>query len=1857
MNKYNYRVKKIDNFIPDIPINEDSRDNLFSLATSHDIGGLEEFITTNSISLNVKNNNNQTIIHVLLDTENTTDEKDLLRCIKFLVNKGAYISNSDNFLLTPLFICIKKNYLYIFNYLLNEGANTNINTYDNLTVMHVLAQPGHITYDANGIQSIIPDKLPKFDMEKYKIIYNQIQDVLNLKSDEFNITILNEIAKQFYYHDEKEDFNNKLLIDEYEKDLLNEKKTNIFEKIKNKLEGFYTSDKIEEVDINDLNEKLTNIKNKLTDEISKEKMHILNNNVLNAIKNLAYSLELSIHYFFLKDPENTNIATSVIIATAERAMALNFTPDQLIEAFQQYDVIREAIQAVKAATSEAKRGGTKASDIINAIKTAVENPRFDNLINYEGSVYLAIQEAADADGPIAQIIKFPTNPNANDTAYYIGLAVKEAAIIRPQFVRIMHDIFQDLDNFTDNNNNVIYKQLPLIARDVVSNLTDIVIDTERAITDAIAAAIAATVTIEEQVQIVTVVQTCIGALVYATVYIKNKLSNIKLSNLSAVHTSVHTAVGAGVQNGIQLTPGLAQVANQEKLQRALTDPVVAVESVVNATYEAIKVVYTVILPLVNNNSITDDDGATYMIEAIKEALQYIEVSNEDIDTIIVIATEAAETAEENVGLKINAIMNILIQKNNVKIAVQIIQAVSAVPGTNKKIIDVIRKEVAILAVNAATIVVIDDNQEVLDIIYIDVAEAVTISLQELEYIDPIVRIAVLAAITNPKPTTPAAATFTRILNTALRTLYEENPHTNLSIIDDLNIDAINVVSNTTLIEIYTYDVVNRAVEFVDGYMLKQSAIIQIQIVTVLQSSIQSGLYAAVYTQNKVLNIELSNLSAVYVVVNTAVTAGVQRAIQLTPGLTQVANQEELQRALTDPVVATEAVIYALFMVSLVIHYVILPLVNADTISNDIGVKYIVEALKEALKLLPIIPEQFKNDDYNKLIKSYKLINIPQKYINYNISYNNSNNNIDIKQAVTLNNYKLPEGDITYAIDYFNLLYTFNEYVRDNYNPPAIIITNDIFQLYQCIQQIYKYNYIIYIFDKEKDKILKLKDNYIPKLNTGLKETINKLFDTNYYDLVRSVDIIKKQLETIKNLANDYIDNYNKLNGYNIYINPDANSPNIGIYPKIFFPTKTEITHTLNEENAIIAKCNDYIKYYKNKNNFFHNFVLYFQDIGKYQVPPPPRPNNNLLNGIPIQINYNINITDYFTNDTNQKNKFYFYDPIFLKLLKQRLINQFLTNNNIISIRTENESIYNLTLSQKLDGNIKKNILNEILNNKFDIFLNNAIDNLLKNKVSLYPNPIIFDNQIKELDFYAMLSESLGFSNILIPNYEFTNNKFLSISKNRFLKCILYFDTKYFEPTNISTLNYYKNNNSYIEKLLLKNKPLIFKTDIKGKTPIYYAIDGNNYNVIEKIIKENNTLLHYDNKNISPLRLCINKQLQHLNYLLDDDDDNDIHYLNHYINMLRTELKNNKISIPSNIESVFIIALFIQNHIWLEKASSFNLKNIVVSNTREKQIDDEYNNKENKSYDSDVNNNDFKYNDNDIKNNDRVNINYKKQENTNYNYNNEDNNKVFDKYYKKAKNLEKKNFGLYGSYWKNYDKNKKNKENILEHINKSKELKKLLKNLLEEHIETKNNDFNKPKYNNKELKILIEKLTLIKKKLEHYLKFINIRFNINKDNNYVVFLNKIYVHVLANIIGVDFYLAMEKLIVTYYIGKGALITDQNNVDNIKNNLLLLNKLLINNKLDNKTNINYLYITEPIPESVLKNTIKEILLKIIPNDNKEIINNFETIIFPMYRDLYKITYKYLKMFMSNYHKFIYNQYHGLDILILLLEKISS
>ena len=198
MNKYYNNTKK--NIITtfNIPINEESKDKLFSLATSLNLSELEEFITTNSISLHVKNNNNQSIIHVMLNAESTINEEELLRCIKFLVVRGAPISSIDNFNQTPIFICIKKNYSQIFKYLLDNNASLDINTYDDITPMHIICHSQHETYNRKSIENLIPEKIPKIKMEKYKYIYDKIKKNINLK-------IFNDIVKEFYVDDKKED--------------------------------------------------------------------------------------------------------------------------------------------------------------------------------------------------------------------------------------------------------------------------------------------------------------------------------------------------------------------------------------------------------------------------------------------------------------------------------------------------------------------------------------------------------------------------------------------------------------------------------------------------------------------------------------------------------------------------------------------------------------------------------------------------------------------------------------------------------------------------------------------------------------------------------------------------------------------------------------------------------------------------------------------------------------------------------------------------------------------------------------------------------------------------------------------------------------------------------------------------------------------------------------------------------------------------------------------------------------------------------------------------------------------------------------------------------------------------------------------------------------------------------------------------------------------------------------------------------------------------------------------------------------------------------------------------------------------
>jgi hypothetical protein len=629
------------------------------------------------------------------------------------------------------------------------------------------------------------------------------------------------------------------------------------------------------------------------------------------------------------------------------------------------------------------------------------------------------------------------------------------------------------------------------------------------------------------------------------------------------------------------------------------------------------------------------------------------------------------------------------------------------------------------------------------------------------------------------------------------------------------------------------------------------------------------------------------------------------------------------------------------------------------------------------------------------------------------------------------------------------------------------------------------------------------------------------------------------------------------------------------------------------------------------------------------------------------MDYNINIDNYTTNTDikNKAYKLYFYNPKYLKKHIQEKITNLLNIDRITRIEILKNNNYKNEIKNNFNNIIKNKILNKILEEKFYTFLANEINNFFKDKTNVDQAPINYTSNIEKPNLQEIILNSTGFGHILNPNYEFKNNKFFSISKNRFLEMILYFDTNYFKQTNFDKLEYYKDN-KFINNILDINS-LLNAVDTKGWTPIYYAIDGNNYKVIKDMLTSDKAILKkYDYKNISPLRLCINNQLQHLNYLFNDDDNKKIHFLDNYKEMLRKELNSNDVLIPLNIDAVFIITLHILNDIFVYNNNNDLPINMNI-NSRKEQIDKEYKNiVTDKKTDTQNKNDRFNKGDtninNELKEIDRP---YKPYRNLQYNYNDRDEtNTILIKYYEKARGSENTSYGSYGTYWNTYTQ-----YNKLNHIGESRKIQKYLKNL--KSLETPNLD--QPGYDTNKI---VKKKSLLKKqlsKLENYLNFINIRFNTNKDNAYIVFLNKIYVHVLANIIGVAFYLRMEELIISYYIDSNIENIDQNA---IKEQLKPLNKLLINNKLDD-TNINYLYIKEEKnPELVLKDKIKKFLESLSLINSIEIINTFETKVYPNYRDLYKITYKYLKMFTSNYHKFIYNQYHRLDILILLLENLS-
>jgi hypothetical protein len=1384
---------------------------------------------------------------------------------------------------------------------------------------------------------------------------------------------------------------------------------------------------------------------------------------------------------------------------------------------------------------------------------------------------------------------------------------------------------------------------------------------------------------------------------YATVYAQNEVLALppgggaaarpKVANISAVYSAVDANVLEGVYRAASaflIPTSENQEQLQDKLQKELSDQKVAIEAIVRATQQIVLAIVGVVgaaLPIATINPLI-------VINAIKQALINIGASGNNINTIIDLANKAADRAGAIDADKINAIKNIFITNiNAVREVFLAINAATKVKYINNIVINYIREQLVEAVTQAAAtaaagggvmpigVVINYINREINDngSIFTFIKKSLNITNDEINStVGKNIRRNIkrnISTALNPTiapPELPGVVVRVLAHNHGVATIQLNITNASNSAIHI--VQHVNTIKTEINIAIQNIPGAINAIAPANAVPIGKRPAMELKVLAVLQTAIRSAMYATVYAQNEVLALppgggaarpKVANISAIYAAVDANVLEVVYSAANsfLVERLSnQDKLQQELQEALSDKKVAIEAIVRAGQQITLALlgdGGAIPTILNPN---NAITPDILINAIEKALRIPHFLPQHFKlGDNYNNLIESYKLINIPQRYINFNLTnkYSTEDNTLISKNGVK--DYKLTiDVNRSYAIDYFNLLYTFNQYVKNCY-VQIDINKNNIFTLYQNIQQIYKYKYIIYIFNKQKEGIEKLLI-IIPSSNNDLVKNIKELLEKNYNVLKESVARIENHLSKIITLANECIKSFNNFNASKIEKDIE-NNISIGIYPEIEKDLNyNKIEYTFDDENEIIANyCrNNYVKYNEYKQFFFHNFVLFFQEIGKYDIRGPN--DQNLLNDIPNKMDYNIDINNHTNRNPNTKNKaykLYFYNPKYLKKHIQEKITELLGKDEITRIVIQNFKNNNLIIKRNFTNNIKNFILNEILEEKFYTFLTNEINNVFKKKTKRDTRILVYTPNIKKPNLQQIILVSAGFGHSLNPNYEFQNNKFFSISKNRFLEMILYFDTNYFKQTNFDKLEYYKDskfiNILYKNNLLLKSH-LLIEVDMKGWTPIYYAIDGNNYKVIRDMLTSNkDILIKYDNKQKSPIHLCINNQLQHLNYLLNDDDKK-IHFLDNYKELLRKDLSSNDVLIPLNIDAVFNITLHILNNIFkynIFKYNSIQLPNHNpgLINSRKYQINNEYkkNVTDQKTKTKTVNDR-FNNNDDFIKNDlNEIDRPYTPKQNIHYNYINDDEtNDILRKYYNKARDLEMQDFGLYGTYWNKFKIYK------LNHIKISKTLKKELKNLI--NTQTKN-IFNQPEYDNTQINKIKKKLGKIDDQLSNYLNFINIRFNTNKDNAYRVFLNKIYVHVLANIIGVDFYLRMEELIIHNYISLNIVINDT-----VKEQLRILNKLLINNKLD-PSNINYLYIIEEKnPELVLKDNIKKFLESLSLANSIEIINTFETKVYPNYRDLYKITYKYLKMFISNYHKFIYNQYHRLDILMLLLNNLS-
>ena len=145
--------------------------DLFTRVNNMNIHEIKQFMLMENIPLSVVDNNNNTLIHIVLMNSNDTikTEQQRLTMIRFLYNEGVNPDAMNNMNTTPLHIACMKQYSSIVDYLVKEvGVNTNYTDNNMNTPLHHFFS-GKIRLEElndSGIRGLIIPKSKKIDQDR-----------------------------------------------------------------------------------------------------------------------------------------------------------------------------------------------------------------------------------------------------------------------------------------------------------------------------------------------------------------------------------------------------------------------------------------------------------------------------------------------------------------------------------------------------------------------------------------------------------------------------------------------------------------------------------------------------------------------------------------------------------------------------------------------------------------------------------------------------------------------------------------------------------------------------------------------------------------------------------------------------------------------------------------------------------------------------------------------------------------------------------------------------------------------------------------------------------------------------------------------------------------------------------------------------------------------------------------------------------------------------------------------------------------------------------------------------------------------------------------------------------------------------------------------------------------------------------------------------------------------------------------------------------------------------------------------------------------------------------------------------------